>query len=51
MLLNRKKCGKNINEWFLHCNVCLLSPLTFKMALMTRRLAQMKVYFSLLYED
>ena len=45
MLLNCKQCDKNINEWFLHCNVCVLSPLAFKMALRTRRLAQMKVYF------
>ena len=45
MLLNCKQCDKNINEWFLHYTVCVLSPLASKMALRTRRLAQMKVYF------
>ena len=35
MLLNCRQCGKNSNEWFLHYNVCILSLLAFKMALMT----------------
>ena len=35
----------------MHFNVCLLSLLTFKMVLMTYILAQMKVYFSLLYAE
>ena len=51
MLFNCKQCVKNANEWFLHDNVCVLSLLAFKMVLMTWRLAQMKVYFSLLCDD
>ena len=51
MLFNCKQCVKNVNEWFLHDNVCVLSLLAFKMVLMTWRLAQMKVYFSLLCDD
>ena len=51
MLLNFKQCDKNVNKWFMYFNVCLLSLLTFKMVLMTSMLAQMKVYFSLLYAE
>ena len=43
--------NKNVNELCLHFNVCLLSLLTFKMVLMTLRLALMKVYFFLLYAE
>ena len=35
MLFNCKQCVKNVNEWFLHDNVCVLSLLAFKMVLMT----------------
>ena len=51
MLLNCKKCYKNVNEWCFHFNVSQLSLLTFKMVLMTLMLALMKVYFSLLYAE
>ena len=23
--MNFKQCDENVNEWFIHCNVCLLS--------------------------
>ena len=48
MLLNCKQCNKNVNNRFMHNTVCTLSLLTFMMVFMTWRLAQMKVYFSLL---
>ena len=51
MLLNFKQCDKNVNKWFMHFNVWLLSLLTFKMVLTTWMLAQMKVSFSLLYAE
>ena len=51
MLLDCKQCHKNVNEYCLHFNVCLLSLLTFKMVLMTLRLALMKVYFFLVYAE
>ena len=51
MLLNCKQWHKNVTEWCLHFNVCLLSLLTFKMVLMTLMLAVMKVYFSLLHAE
>ena len=35
----------------MHLNVCLLSLMIFKIMLMTRMLALMKVYFSLLYVE
>ena len=35
----------------LHFYVCLLSPLTFKMVLMTLMLVLMKAHFSLLYAE
>ena len=38
-------CVKNVNEWFLHDNICVLSLSAFKKVFMTWRLAQMKVYF------
>ena len=47
MLLNCKQCHKNVNEWRLHLNVCLLSLMIFKIIL----LALMEVYFSLLYVE
>ena len=45
MLLNCKQCQKNVNEQHLHLNVFLLSLMIFKIMLMTRMLALMKVYF------
>ena len=48
MLLNCKQCHKNVNEERLHLKVCLMSLMIFKIMLMTRMLALMKVYFSLL---
>ena len=48
MLLNCKQCNKNVNNWFVHYTVCVLSLLTFIMVLMTWWLTQMKVYFPLL---
>ena len=47
MLSNCKQCGKN-GFWAI---MFVLSLLAFKMALTTRRLAEVKVYFSLLYDD
>ena len=47
MLSNCKQCGKNC-FWAI---MFVLSLLAFKMALTTRRLAEVKVYFSLLYDD
>ena len=47
MLSNCKPCGKN-GFWAI---MFVLSLLAFKMALTTRRLAEVKVYFSLLYDD
>ena len=44
MKLNCQQCHKNVNELRLHLNVCLLSQIIFKIMLMTRMLALMKVY-------
>ena len=46
-----KQCDRKVKKWYMHFNVCLLSLLTFKMVLMTCILAQMKVYFCLLYAE
>ena len=51
MLLNCKQCNIIVNVKRLHLNVCLLSLMIFKIMLMTRMLALMKVYFSLLYAE
>ena len=51
MLLNCKQCDKNVNEWFMHYIVCLFSLVNFKMVLMAWMLVQMKVYFSLLFDE
>ena len=43
--------SQKVNEKRLHLNVCLLSLMIFKIMLITRMLALMKVYFSLLYVE